>query len=218
MKIIGYQKDFFDYMIYNHGVDNSLVLDRTLFLGDNSTIHADMRQLGNNYHFYTLGDLFVSKDVERRNLLREIDNSRDYSIVSFYFNGFVYGLYYKHQKSKLNWDIRFTDRNVYTDYKGSFHLIKDHYNKPVKLKAEEDLIKFSNKYKLPYFIVGFNGFFPMLAIKDHDKYFDATTVYQDIENFLLNSDLANCSTNEQSNDNKITSHGFDLKSSFRNTK
>ena len=51
-------------------------------------------------------------------------------------------------------------------------------------------------------------------IKDVDSVFDMLEVYQKVENFLLTHKDQEVTL--QTNENKVVSHGFDLKKSFRN--
>lgn len=252
MKIIGYQKDFFDSMIYTYGIDESLRLDRTLYI-PSSYMHMAYRdrnykeKVNKDYPFMTEksglknfldankfydhiefswrsprieGEAQTYKELM---YLLKYDRS-DYSRDTLYFDGYLYHLYYKKRyenrysafAGEYKYPIELDSENVMTTYKGAFNLLCYEDGTPVKVKASEEIVAFSKKFKLPYFSFIHDFFFPFLAIKDHEKYFDIVDVYQKVENFLLNCTIEEMET--QSNENKITAHGFDTVKSFRNMK
>lgn len=244
MKIIGYQKDFFDQLVYTYGIDETLRLDRSIFVpkGDYQQVFKNgkwIEKFPKDYPFvkelsklkptdngfFDHIDLFKrNNDSEYKNLLWDLRyNWRSgHSKSLFYFDGFIYLLYYKpivKPKTKFIFYDQTVDldaETVYTDYKGYLNLLCDETGRAIKVKATDDVIEFSKKFKMPYFNIRYNFFFPFLAIKDFEKHFEPVDVYQKIENFLLTCEIEKM--DEQSNDNKITAHGFDLKKSFRKSK
>ena len=62
MKIIGYQKDWFDALIYTYGVDESLRLDRTKFQKINDDLLKEFKCLDSNKYSVPLSKIFDSKD------------------------------------------------------------------------------------------------------------------------------------------------------------
>jgi hypothetical protein len=220
MKILGYQKDFFDSMIYTYGVDNSIVLDRTILLNlDKNVLYKEMYNLNTNHNFFSSIEMFFGRKTDPyKQHLWDIYHGKEYHVSVFYFDGYAYLLYYKVKKTESMWStpINVDEKNVYDVYKGEFNLLLDANGVPIRKKANPDIVEFSKKYKLPYFSPSFKFFFPFLAIKDHEKYFDTNDVYQRIESFLLNASIGEADV--QSNDNKITAHGFDTKASFRKGK
>ena len=255
MKILGFQKDFFDQMIYTYGIDESLRLDRTVFRQGNKQSHFkngewinpesdkypfidEMRSLNEYYsrkdffkdlpynwrwqYIEDCGELNFHKIV---NILRNNHQTSPYIQKVFYFDGYLYLLYAREEVSGTGLDFNGQPYNkhfplnaqtVANEYKGKFKLLTFESGKVVKIKAHQKIIDVSKKFLVPYFCLDEDFFFPFLSIEEREKYFDVTEVYQTIENFLVNGTLEEMQ--QQSNENKITAHGFDLKSSFRKEK
>lgn len=204
MKIIGWQKDFFDTLIYTYGIDEGIRLDRTIYSQLESNL--DTSNYGflsfNNYYFWVK---YKKSNKEYFNLLSDLNRHKNkvYKRALFYFDAKVYMLYY-------DININLNSKSV---YEINVDILKDINGNPIVKDARQDLIDFSMDNKLPYFLLNHDFFFPFMCIRDCEKYFDKVDVYQKVENFMLTHGIN--TTEIQSNDNKIESHGFDIKTSFR---
>ena len=251
MKIIGYQKDFFDQMVYTYGVDESVRLDRTKFIQGKHTVNYnpenlsefinDLREIRfeNEFHKkffnnlpYNWRDVYYEKDEDLKNYRKLISILKYNHFQSpikqlyFYFDGYIYLAYYKAIDKELKNDYwgslhgnhfyELDGNTIYDVYKSKINLLCDETGNVVRVKAPENIIDISQKHKVPYFAIHKYFFFPFVAFKDHEKFFDVVEVYQKIENFLVTCEIEEMEL--QSNDNKITAHGFDLKKSFRKEK
>lgn len=216
MKIIGYQKDWFDTLIYTYGVDETLRLDRVKFQKLNDELLKEFKALNSNKYALPLSKIFDSKDSDFKNLIKDLNNWRTQtSSLNFYFDGWIYKLFYEvvgqwGLSSMCRYD---NETKAFNEYKGKFNFIYDG-GELIKFKADQEVIDFSNKSGIPYFCLNHEHFFPFLMIKDVDSVFDMLEVYQKVENFLLTHKDPEVTL--QTNENKIVSHGFDLKKSFRN--
>lgn len=225
MKIHGYFSDWFDSMIYSYGVDQTIRLDRTLFLNPDKDFLEKFKSV-EVPHKYDRESLIAIKKAEDPEFSNRFWGQRygeeKYFIYYFYFDGLCYPIYHDRFDPKGYND---RDRNtflhsLYRDkprvtvgkFKGVFKfVIRD--GEALKYKAEKVAVDFSKEHSLPYFVYGCPLFFPFFMMSNVEEVFQVDEVYQNIENFLLT-----CQQKEptlQSNENKITSHGFDLKTSFR---
>lgn len=227
MKIIGNNryKDFFDQMIYTYGVDGDIILDRTIYTAETfKDLKIKSFVFENTSHGYWAKNKKDDPKYEYYQLRRKIfrgHQSDPYDIFYMYFNEKVYAIY--HTKEIQNgWVVNISEKSVNSVYKGKLNFWCDfETGLPVTNDAPKEMIKFSKESKIPYFMFKSNfnyfrvidSFIPIQSINKHTSYFDIIKTYQYIENFILELSLEE---SEQSNDNKITAHGFDLKTSFRN--
>lgn len=236
MKIIGENryKDFFDQMIYSYGVDEGIVLDRTIYHG-RTFAQLDLKGIGfefpHDYGFWRLQDKKNLSTHERyRKLVNQIRRaswgySENFDFIILYYNEKLYCLYYKKQFDQHNQPIPINEKTIQSDYHHKIYMLCEfERDQPITNIAPQKLIQFSRTHKMPYFVMlNDHGitvpnpmFFPFLAIQQHQIFFDMVEVYQNIENFILEIVIEEESV--QSNNNKITAHGFDLKTSFRHSK
>lgn len=242
MKIIGENryKDFFDQMIYSYGIDEAVVLDRTIYHAK-TFAKLDLAGVGFRFphqYWYWHNDKYkqdLSPQQRYKKLITDIRNAsylnhksyagnEPYEYIILYYQEKLYCLYYKRQFDALGQVILINEKTLQTIY---HHKIKMLYEfdsqKPLTNPALKKLILFSQTHKMPYFVLlNHNGttlpytqFFPLWTIHQYQTIFDVVETYQYIENFILEN-IAEPSI--QSNNNKITAHGFDLKSSFRHAK
>lgn len=225
MKIHGYFSDWFDSMIYSYGVDQTIRLDRTLFLNPDKEFLEKFHGIGIPYEYEREALIAIKKseDPEFKNVFWGQRHGEEvYFDYYFYFDGWCYPIYHnRFEPTGTNYRDRdkFT-QSLYLDkpkvtvekFRGAFKFIIQN-GVVLKYKADQLAVDFSKEHSLPYFVYGCPMFFPFFMMSNVDEVFKMEVVYQKIENFLLT-----CQQKEptlQSNENKITSHGFDLKTSFR---
>lgn len=232
MKIIGNNryKDFFDQMVYTYGVDEGIILDRTIYKPEtfkslklNSFVFVES-DTHDWYHSFGVKEKNDDPRTAHRKLRRDIFHGNDsdqYDVFYMYFNEKVYAIYYTKEIQNGRY-AKINEKTVNSVYKGKLNFWCDfESDEPRTNTAPEEMIKFSKENKIPYFMFTgdfyhfhvIDSFVPIQAINKHMKYFDITEMYQYIENFIMELVLEE---SEQSNENKITAHGFDLKTSFRN--
>lgn len=212
MIIIGNISDFFDQFIYQYGIDEKIRIDRTkpntAILDENNIRNFLSNQ---RYFFGKIKNQYYTKYIDIIKNMNEYDYKGNYldpkyRVGYFYFDDYIYPIYTERGDSKLNFIINPKTSNVFK----------------VKVSNEYDLYKVKDQSILenqPYLFspnvqIGKSSFTPMSSIKDINTIFEYKSVYQIIERFMMKHDTIS----NQSNDNKIESHGFHLKESFRHRK
>lgn len=214
MVIIGHISDFFDQFIYQYGIDKKIRLDRTksnIALLDSKNVRAFLSN--ERYLIGKIKSNYYSKYIDIIKNMNEYDYKGNYldpkyHVGYFYFDDYVYPIYIEKGDSKFNFIFNPKTNSVFK----------------VKVSNEYDLIKIKNQsiidnqsYLFSSNIQRYynkSNFIPMSSIRDIDKIFNYKIVYQIIEKFMMKDEPQS----NQSNDNKIKSHGFNLKESFRHRK
>lgn len=191
MRIISKFKDYYDYLQGIYGIDEKLILDRTEYTP------MVYKPSGLSYSEIIIGD---------------------YLIHGLWYND---NIYYGEEIETLN--IITFDKRFYqsVDDKKDYYLIKHGNFGYLKILKEPMLLTDSPAYihNCPILIKNWDGYKKNPILKEYLL----NKVYSPFEIWLLLSEfLGKLNTNYiqsiQSNTEKIISHGFDLKTSFRNIK
>lgn len=211
MKIISKYKDYYDFLQGVNGIDEKIVLDRTEFHPTEKFITEDTI-----FIFHICG----------------------FRVEGLYRNGkFLYGneleslhtnqrVYFKDGNEDDYYTVKSTGRY---SYNGDFYHILKNPKKYQEGKSPNDklncpiLIECTfGKYKLEsdnwhYSYPRMTNFDKFPIMKDHElsKVFSAEQIWIMLYNWLSKEKTIE---NKQTDKEKIASHGFDLKHSFRNTK
>ena len=220
MKIISKFKDFYDYKVVKYGVDEKLVYNRKTY-----------------YDYYKILHINILTDENGRVSVEDFNKNLKENIKYFKHNNhnkvliigekiYRYWAYYTDTKEiifndgkKFEFFITFNDiwndlfsydRKRFLSY---LNTPKDDilFNEPMILieyvgKADRKTARFDNSiYKITY-----NPNLSQMGI-----YFDEDFIWQSLVEFLSNKRSEKEITPEVSNENKILSKGFDLKTSFR---
>lgn len=212
VKIVSNFKDYYDYLTNYYGVDNHIVYNRNNKLVQ---VQADNNIYNTNSWLDSYG-LFI--DVEK--FLNPTEQTLYKSIIEkklfLYFCGeffLVKKTLYKLKNGTEKINVELSKLTVFNETLEQY--FKDN-NIVSALIYGNDYTHFyiKNKYKIrSHFKVEIN---PKL-IEFLGNEFSAEEVFQNIETFIgkLNTQKPLLEVN---NDQKIVKYGFDLKSSFRNTK
>ena len=226
MKIISKFKDFYDYKVVKYGVDEKLVYNRKTYYDYYKILHINILTdengrvseedfnnnlkenikyfKHNNYNkvlivgekivhlFFTEDGVYTHFDIKNP---KEIGGEKIYR----------YWAYYTDKK-----EITFNDRKRFLSY---LNIPKDDtlFDEPMILieyvgKVDKKTIRYPNSiYKITY-----NPNLSQMEI-----YFDEDFIWQSLVEFLSNKRSEKEISLEVSNENKILSKGFDLKTSFR---
>ena len=237
MKIISKFKDFYDYKVAKYGVDEKIIYNRITKIFRNFPRMFTKNEVQPDYNnkilfvgdkivlvFKTKEKLYTQFDLENIELLKA--KSSNVRIKNFFY----------HIKDS---ELTFLDGNtivvnsiVDMDLYEMLQMSrKTFYN--FFIKNEKDLLNIDeedNFLNEPIVLIEF-----LENVKDHDKrrnvsvykrtynpnlkelglYFDEDFVWQSLVEFLSNKRSEREITPEVSNENKILSKGFDLKTSFR---
>ena len=238
MKIISKFKDFYDYKVAKYGMDEKLVYTRKTYceyfrilIGDIHNINTDYRISENDFNKN------LKEDIEyfKRNNYHKILILGEKLIYLFFTENGVYTHFdvkkldvskgiYPNYYSK---EITFNDGRsfqIYTDFGYSWdynrkkwlsHINLDKndviFNEPMILmeylgKSYDKNLKYHRSvYKFTY-----NPVLSKLGV-----YIDEDFIWQSLVEFLSNKRSEKEISPEVSNENKILSKGFDLKTSFR---
>lgn len=190
MKIISKFKDYYDYLVGIYGVDEKLVLDRTEFTSPSIELTENSK-----VRFYICG--FIVEGLFKNGKFLYQDELIPYCK--------------EHNKRRFWWNSY-----MYED----FYHINDQYilKKPIKSKVDHN-----EKLKCPILKVEImkklfnddNNFskFPILKAYDFHKVFSAEEIWLMLSEWLGRERPI---VNKLTNNEKIITHGFDLKTSFRN--
>ena len=220
MKIISKFKDFYDYKVVKYGVDEKLVYNRKTY-----------------YDYYKILHINILTDENGRVSVEDFNKNLKENIKYFKHNNhnkvlivgekiYRYWAYYTDTKEiifndgkKFEFFITFNDiwndlfsydRKRFLSY---LNTPKDDilFNEPMILieyvgKVDKKTIRYPNSiYKITY-----NPNLSQMGI-----YFDEDFIWQSLVEFLSNKRSEKEISPEVSNENKILSKGFDLKTSFR---
>ena len=235
MKIISKFKDFYDYKVTKYGVDEKLVYTRKTyceyFQGFFRDINIDYRISEDDFNKNLKEN---TKVTDEKNIHKILFIGEKLIHLFFTENGV-----YTHLDIKNNEDLRkFTDFeyrkeitfkdgkkfNIYTRFKDDWeYLLSYDRKKLINLNIDKDdiilnepilLIEYigkskNNRYLYTYKFT-YNPYLSKLGI-----YIDEDFIWQSLVEFLSNKRSEKEITPEVSNENKILSKGFDLKTSFR---
>lgn len=198
MKIIGKVKDYYDFLQGVYGTDERLVLDRT--------------------DYTPTKPYFSNYEVVRFCIC-------DLVIEGMYFGGKV--LYGSELESISLPDVKYRDGRFYSilnEYKREIKILKvptkhkDLELRPVFYKNITEYISPNDKYNCPILIKEYGlgdsyVKFPILSDYQFHKVFTAHEIWIMLTEWLGRTKEI---PNNQTNQEKILSNGFDLKTSFRN--
>ena len=237
MKIISKFRDFYDYKVEKYGVDEKIIYNRITKIFTNFSRIFTKNEVQPDYNnkilfvgdkivlvFKTKEKLYTQFDLEDIELLKA--KSSNVRIKNFFY----------HMKDS---ELTFLDGNtivvnsiVDVDLYEMLQMSrKTFYN--FFIKNEKDLLNIDeedNFLNEPIVLIEF-----LENVRDHDKrrtisiykrtynpnlkelglYFDTDFIWQSLVEFLSNKRSEKEIAPEVSNDNKILSKGFDLKTSFR---
>ena len=237
MKIISKFKDFYDYKVEKYGVDEKIIYNRITKIFRHFPRIFTKNEVQPDYNnkilfvgdkivlvFKTMEKLYTQFDLENIELLKA--KSSNVRIKNFFY----------HMKDS---ELTFLDGNtivvnsiVDVDLYEMLQMSrKTFYN--FFIKNEKDLLNIDeedNFLNEPIVLIEF-----LENVKDHDKrrnvsvykrtynpnlkelglYFDEDFIWQSLVEFLSNKRSEKEISPEVSNENKILSKGFDLKTSFR---
>ena len=235
MKIISKFKDFYDYKVTKYGVDEKLVYTRKTyceyFQGFFRDINIDYRISEGDFNKNLKEN---TKVTDEKNIHKILFIGKKLIHLFFTENGV-----YTHLDIKNNEDLRkYTDFeyrkeitfkdgkkfNIYTRFKDDWeYLLSYDRKKLINLNIDKDdiilnepliLIELigkskNNRYLYTYKFT-YNPYLSKLGI-----YIDEDFIWQSLVEFLSNKRSEKEITPKVSNENKILSKGFDLKTSFR---
>ena len=235
MKIISKFKDFYDYKVTKYGVDEKLVYTRKTyceyFQGFFRDINIDYRISEDDFNKNLKEN---TKVTDEKNIHKILFIGEKLIHLFFTENGV-----YTHLDIKNNEDLRkYTDFeykkeitfkdgkkfNIYSRFKDDWeYLLSYDRKKLINLNIDKDdiilnepliLIELigkskNNRYLYTYKFT-YNPYLSKLGI-----YIDEDFIWQNLVEFLSNKRSEKEITPEVSNENKILSKGFDLKTSFR---
>ena len=235
MKIISKFKDFYDYKVGKYGVDEKLVYTRKTyceyfqgFFRDinidyriseddfNKNLKDDIKPIDEkNIHkilfigeklihlFSTENGVYTHFDIKNENDLRKLNNFQYKKEITFK-NGNIFSIF---SKFGSDWEdlLSYNRKKLIT-----YDIDKDDVilNEPIILI---ELISISNHNRYLYtYKFTYNPYLSKLGI-----YLDEDFIWQSLVEFLSNKRSEKEISPEVSNENKILSKGFDLKTSFR---
>lgn len=208
MKIISKYKDYYDYLVGIYGEDPLAVFDRRYDVIQKPSIFSDeyvpyeIAIAGKIFKIYQYRDKFyyTPEELFKLNTLLLEDNKRP-----------LIANYHRYDKKEIT--IKSFERLKEIDEEKSITNINHLLRKPILMKDHFGPLihvdKFRNETK-----------WSVIRLEDFhlNKYVPADAVFREISGFLLwlndNPEIPN----NQTNNEKIVTHGFDLKHSFRNTK
>ena len=208
MKIISKYKDYYDYLVGIYGEDPLAVFDRRYDVIQKPSIFSDeyvpyeIAIAGKIFKIYQYRDKFyyTPEELFKLNTLLLEDNKRP-----------LIANYHRYDKKEIT--IKSFERFKEIDEENSITDINYLLRKPILMKDHFGTLihidKFRNETK-----------WSVIRLEDFhlNKYVPASAVFTEISGFLLwlndNPEIPN----NQTNNEKIVTHGFDLKHSFRNTK
>ena len=240
MKIISKFKDFYDYKVVKYGVDEKLVYTRKTyceyFQGFFRDINIDYRISEDDFNKNLKEN---TKVTDERNIHKILFIGEKLIHLFFTENGV-----YTHLDIKNNEDLRkYTDFeyrkeitfkdgkkfNIYTRFKDDWeYLLSYDRKKLINLNINKDNVilnepillieyigKCNNEKAKRYYSYSLYKFIYNSNLSQIGVYIDADFVWQSLVEFLSNKRSEKEISPEVSDENKILSKGFDLKTSFR---
>ena len=242
MKIISKFKDFYDYKVVKYGVDEKLVYTRKTYceyfqalIGKINNINIDYRISEDDFNknlkddtkpideknihkilfigeklihlFFTENGIYTHFDIKNKEDLRKLTDFEYKKEITFK-DGKKFNIY---SKFREDWEYLLSyNRKRFLSY---MEISKDDilFNEPMILieylgKVDKKTIRYPNSiYKITY-----NPNLSQMGI-----YFDEDFIWQSLVEFLSNKRSEKEISPEVSDENKILSKGFDLKTSFR---
>ena len=240
MKIISKFKDFYDYKVTKYGVDEKLVYTRNTYC---DYFHGFFRDINIDYRIseddFNKNLKENTKVTDEKNIHKILFIGEKLIHLFFTENGV-----YTHLDIKNNEDLRkFTDFeyrkeitfkdgkvfNIYTRFKDDWeYLLSYDRKKLINLNINKDDVilnepillieyigKCNNEKAKRYYSPSLYKFIYNPNLSQMGVYIDADFVWQSLVEFLSNKRSEKEISPEVSNENKILSKGFDLKTSFR---
>ena len=238
MKIISKFKDFYDYKVAKYGIDEKLVYIRKTYyeyfqvlIGNIKNINIDYRISEDNFNKNLKDDI---KAIDERNIHKILFIGEKLIHLFFTENGIYthFDIKNKEDLRKLTdfeykKEITFKDGkkfNIYSRFREDWeYLLSYNRKKLINLDIDKDdiilnepliLIELigtskNNRYLYTYKFI-YNPYLSKLGI-----YIDEDFIWQSLVEFLSNKRSEKEITPKVSNESKILSKGFDLKTSFR---
>ena len=238
MKIISKFKDFYDYKVTKYGIDEKLVYIRKTYceyfqvlIGNIKNINIDYRISEDNFNKNLKDD---TKAIDEKNIHKILFIGEKLVHLFFTENGVYTHLDIKNKEDlrkltdfEYKKEITFKDGkkfNIYSRFREDWeYLLSYNRKKLINLDIDKDdvilnepliLIELigtskNNRYLYTYKFT-YNPYLSKLGI-----YIDEDFIWQNLVEFLSNKRSEKEITPEVSNENKILSKGFDLKTSFR---
>jgi len=208
MKIISKFKDFYDYKVAKYGVDEKLVYTRKTYceyfqilIGKISNINIDYRISEDDFNKNLKND--IKPIDENENDLRKLNDFQYKKEITFK-DGKKFNIF---SKFGSDWEdlLSYNRKKLIT-----YDIDKDDVilNEPmllIELIGESKSSRYLYIYKFTY-----NPVLSKLGV-----YIDEDFIWQSLVEFLSNKRSEKEISPEVSNENKILSKGFDLKTSFR---
>ena len=238
MKIISKFRDFYDYKVAKYGVDEKLVYTRKTYceyfqvlIGNISNINIDYRISEDDFSknlkddtkpideknihkilfigeklihlFSTENGVYTYFDIKNENDLRKL-NDFQYGKEITFKNGNIFSIF---SKFRSDWDylLSFNRKKLITSDIDKDDIILNEPMLLIELIGKSKSSRYLYVYKFTY-----NPNLSKLGV-----YIDEDFIWQSLVEFLSNKRSEKEIIPEVSNENKIQSKGFDLKSSFR---
>ena len=238
MKIISKFRDFYDYKVTKYGVDEKLVYTRKTYceyfqvlIGNISNINIDYRISEEDFSknlkddtkpideknihkilfigeklihlFFTENGVYTHLDIKNEKDLRKLDDFQYKKEITFK-NGNIFSIF---SKFRSDWDylLSFNRKKLITSDIDKDDIILNEPMLLIELIGKSKSSRYLYVYKFTY-----NPNLSKLGV-----YIDEDFIWQSLAEFLSNKRSEKEIIPEVSNENKIQSKGFDLKSSFR---
>ena len=245
MKIISKFKDFYDYKVAKYGIDEKLVYIRKTYceyfqvlIGNIKNINIDYRISEDNFNKNLKDD---TKAIDERNIHKILFIGEKLVHLFFTENGVYTHLDIKNKEDlrkltdfEYKKEITFKDGkkfNIYSRFREDWEYLLS-YNRKRLIRVNTDIPKDDIILNAPIFLIEYIGeyndgtsrrqYFPPLYkftynpnLSQMGVYIDEDFIWQSLVEFLSNKRSEKEIIPEVSNENKIQSKGFDLKSSFR---
>ena len=210
MKIISKFKDFYDYKVAKYGIDEKLIYIRKTYCEYFQVLIGNIKNINIDYR--------ISEDNFNKNLKDDTKAIDERNIHKILFIGEkLVHLFFTENKDGKKF-------NIYSRFREDWeYLLSYNRKKLINLNIDKDdiilnepliLIELigkskNNRYLYTYKFT-YNPYLSKLGI-----YIDEDFIWQSLVEFLSNKRSEKEITPEVSNENKILSKGFDLKTSFR---
>ena len=203
MKIISKHKDYYDYIVGIYGEDPNLVYDRRV------------------------------RNIKRFDVI--VDSPRVLTPIKFFICGLIYNVYYFREKFYCTAEQIYELNEIL--HEEDYNYVHGNYrNKKPSLEDLQDYVKciktdINMRLRQPVLVQGgsewalkdgrgFNNYYslPHLETYGAATWYPAQDIYQDIVAFIGWLKDHPEIPDKMTNDEKILSHGFDIKKSFRHRK